>query len=932
MVSASAYRSRLGLMLTTALGSAMLASVAFAQAPATPAGEAENSQQADTGALEEVVVTATRQADTVNRVPLSVTAQTQRNLDQQGIRTVTDLQATVPALQVTQQLGSGVGNFSIRGIVQSAAGAATTGFYLDDTPLQKRNVAGGVGTANGTPIPPLFDLDRIEVLRGPQGTLYGGSSEGGTIRYIQPSPSLTRYSTYVRLQASTPKKGDESYEGGVAIGGPIIQDKLGFRVSAFARRQGGYIDMIDPVTRQEWAHNTGRNDVRVFRAAVTWAPTDRLRITGSYLSSRDKTDNVNTSYTLAPAGAITVPAACFNTAAYNAATPPRGGVPAPVAIGAANCAAATAANPSVFTLPGATYGPYNLDRYDSLAADVSPTKTNLQVASLTFDYDFENMSMKAITSYIDDQNKTVAPETSQLNRYPGGTLANPNGATVIDPVTGQSRVVMAGLNFNQAFAGVPTRFQGGHFVSNNRRYGLTQEVRFQSAANARPLSWVAGVYYSNIRNPQAYDNYYQLAQLGSVLYGFPNSNLGVQQRYGVAGLETAPGLFNNFDARRQSMKDVEIAGFAEANYWVTEKLRLTAGLRVSRVTFENSNLFIGPVTGVGPDNVNPANQVPNAANGGANSGQVSESPVTPKVGLQYNITDNDLVYLTASKGFRAGGINPLPSVGICGNALNVYGLSPTDLPQTYGSDSVWSYEAGAKFRVLENRVQLNGSVYRIDWKNPQVTLSPGFQCGLVSTYNADTARSQGFEVEAQARLFRSLTLNAAVGYNDAKFTSTTIGVVGRATPTNGFVQSNLVIAQDGQKMPIAPWTVNVGGRYDVDLSSNMRGYLRADWRWAKSYDQFQYGIGTFNPDVNRIPSIQNTNVRLGVEYGDFDINLFINNVFDRKKGVMTGGRGGCATPAAGGTAACSTYATYTPFYQINTGYPREIGFQIAYRH
>jgi outer membrane receptor protein involved in Fe transport len=491
---------------------------------------------------------------------------------------------------------------------------------------------------------------------------------------------------------------------------------------------------------------------------------------------------------------------------------------------------------------------------------------------------------------------------------------------------------MSGLNFNRAFAGVPTRFQGGHFVSNNRRYGLTQEVRFQSSANARPLSWVGGVYYSNIRNPQAYDNYYQLAQIGSVLYGFPNSNLGVQQRYGVAGLETADGLFNNFDARRQSMKDVEIAGFAEANYWVTDKLRLTAGLRVSRVTFEYSNVFIGPVTGVGPDNVNPANQVPNAANGGANAGQVSESPVTPKFGLQYNITDNDLVYLTASKGFRAGGINPLPSVGICGNALNVYGLTPTDLPQTYGSDSVWSYEAGAKFRVLENRVQLNGSVYRIDWKNPQVTLSPGFQCGLVSTYNADSARSQGFEVEAQARPFRNLTLNAAVGYNDAKYTATTIGVVGRATATNGGVQSNLVIAQDGQKMAVSPWTVNVGGRYDVDLSSSMRGYLRADWRWAKAYDQFQYGIGTFNPDVNRIPSIQNTNVRVGVEYGDFDINLFVNNVFDRKKGVMTGGRSGCATAAAGGTAACTTYSTYTPFYQINSGYPREIGFQIAYRH
>jgi outer membrane receptor protein involved in Fe transport len=924
MESTLAKRLRFGLLTTTAASAALVAGAAFAQ-------EAAPAQTTDSNQLQEVVVTATRQTSTVNRVPLSVTAATQRNLDQQGIRNITDLAATVPALQVTQSLGSGVGNFSIRGIVQSAAGAATTGFYLDDTPLQKRNVAGGVGTANGTPVPPLFDLERVEVLRGPQGTLYGGSSEGGTIRYIQPTPSLTRYSAYVRGQYSMPKKGDDSYELGVAVGGPIIQDKLGFRVSAFNKRQGGFIDMIDPVTGQEWAHNTGQNDVRVFRGALTWAPTDNLRITAAYLSSRDKTDNVNTTSTIAPAGAFSVPTVCFNTGAYNPATPSPGNVPTPVGRGDAACAAARAANPAVYTLPGQTYGPYNLDRYDSLASDVSRSKTNLQVASLTFDYDFEKMSVKAVTSYIDDQTKTTVPEQSQLNRYPGNTLAAPL-TTVVDPVTGQSRVILSGLNFNRAFGDVPTRYQAGHFVSDNRRYGITQEIRFQSAGDARPLSWVAGVFYSNIRNPQRYDNYYQLAQLGSVLYGYANSSLGVQQRYGVNGLETAPGLFNNFDARRQSMKDVEIAAFAEANYWVTEKLRITGGVRLSRVTFDYNNLFIGPVTGVGPDAVNPDRRAPNAANGGANSGGVSESPVTPKISAQYNLTENDLLYVTASKGFRAGGINPLPSVGICGNALNVYGLQPTDLPQTYGSDSVWSYEAGAKLRLFQNRAQLNASVYRIDWSNPQVTLSPGFQCGLVSTYNAESARSQGFEVEAQARLFRGLTVNAAFGYNDAKYTATTIGVVGRGTATNNFVQSNLVIAQDGQKMPISPYTISIGGRYDVDLTSDLRGYLRADWRYARRFDQFEFGIGTFNPDVNRIPSIQNTNVRVGVEYRDLDINLFVNNLFDRKVGAMTGGRSGCATPAQGGTAACTTYGSYTPLYQVNTGYPREIGVQIAYRH
>jgi outer membrane receptor protein involved in Fe transport len=869
--------------------------------------------------LEEVVVTATRQTDTVNRVPLSVTAQTQKNLDQQGIRAITDLVATVPGLQVNQQLGSGVGNFALRGIVQSSAGAATTGFYLDDTPLQKRNVAGGVATANGTPVPPLFDLDRIEVLRGPQGTLYGGSSEGGTIRYIQPQPSLTSFSEYGKIQGSVPKSGASSGEVGLAVGGPIVKDKLGFRVSGYRKHQGGFIDMVDPIANQVWKSNTGKDDISELRAAITWAPTEAARITASYFNSWDKTDNVNWSYTL-PTGAVTVPTLCFNPAAYTAATPPPGGVPAVVGRGDAACATAKAANPNVYTLPGATYGPFNLSRYQTLANDISPSKTVIRVANITADYDFKAFAAKLITSYFEDVNQTSTAETSQLGRYQSNAnSANPT-TTIADPLTGATRTVLQGPNFNKVFAGVPVRDQGGHFVAKNRRYGFTEELRLQSPGSAKPFSWVAGLFYSNIRNPQRYDNYYNLERLSGGLYG-----LTPQQRYGVRGLESTPGVFNVFDARRQSMKDVEKAAFAEANYWITSRLRATAGLRISEVSFTYANLFIGPVTGVGADNPNPALQTPNATNGGANSGKVSEKPVTPKFSLQYNVTDTDLVYVTASKGFRAGGINPLPAVGICGQALAVYGLTPTDLPQTYDSDSVWSYELGAKGRFLSNRLQVNGSVYRIDWQNPQVTLSPGFNCGLVSTYNAKSARSQGFELESQALLFPGFTANLAMGYNDSKYTATTIGVVGKTG-------TNLVVAVDGQKQPLAPYTISLGGRYEHEVASGFQMYGRVDWRFSATYKTTVFGIGQFAPDVNRVPAIQNTNIRIGVEHDDLDVSLFVNNLFDRKAGPYTGGRGGCASAATGGTAACTTYATYTPFYQLNTGYPREVGVQVVFRH
>src|SRR5688500_15330400 len=117
---------------------------------------AARAQQQST--LEEVVVTATRQTDTVNRVPLSITAVTQASLDQQGIRSLNDLQRTVPSLSVSDQAGTSL--ITIRGI-GSNIGAATTGVYLDDTPLQKRGQPGVIPT-NGAPVPPLFDLERVE--------------------------------------------------------------------------------------------------------------------------------------------------------------------------------------------------------------------------------------------------------------------------------------------------------------------------------------------------------------------------------------------------------------------------------------------------------------------------------------------------------------------------------------------------------------------------------------------------------------------------------------------------------------------------------------------------------------------------------------------------------------------------------------------------
>src|SRR6478752_7477927 len=248
--------------------------------------------------LEEVVITATRTSESINRVAVSVSAETQQSLDQQGIQTIADLAAATPGVRLTGfREASGSTTISIRGVTQQNATTPTTGFYLDETALQKR-AASGFGSQNGTPVPPLFDLERVEVLRGPQGTLFGGGSEGGTIRYIQTAPGLKDFSSYGRAQYVSTEGGDSGYEAGFGFGGPIIEDKLGFRASYFRRDTGGYIDLTDYRNGSVYDRDSNEGNVGAGRVAFTWAPSDTTRLTVWYLKSRDETDNLTTTYNL----------------------------------------------------------------------------------------------------------------------------------------------------------------------------------------------------------------------------------------------------------------------------------------------------------------------------------------------------------------------------------------------------------------------------------------------------------------------------------------------------------------------------------------------------------------------------------------------------------------------------------------------------------
>lgn len=259
------------------VGSAMLLASAASAETAAPAAQVADA----THDPNEIIVTATRQSEAISKVPISISAFSQKTLDTKGIKSFADVARFTPGVRFDE----GSNNVSIRGIA-SNAGAGTTGIYIDDTPIQIR----GLGFSSDNSLPAIFDLDRIEVLRGPQGTLFGAGSEGGTIRYITPQPSLTQLQTYDRAEVSSTAHGALSYEAGAAVGGPLVKDTLGVRISAWHRRDSGYIDHVDSQTGAIDDKNINHGEVTVLRGALAWEPSPGLRFTPSIQYQRRTTN------------------------------------------------------------------------------------------------------------------------------------------------------------------------------------------------------------------------------------------------------------------------------------------------------------------------------------------------------------------------------------------------------------------------------------------------------------------------------------------------------------------------------------------------------------------------------------------------------------------------------------------------------------------
>ncbi|HVR97474.1 MAG TPA: TonB-dependent receptor, partial [Thermoanaerobaculia bacterium] len=347
---------------------------------APPADQIEETEEKPQEKVtEEITVTALLREEKVQDVPFSVAAPTEEELRQRGVDSIEGIAQSTPGFTV-QNLGPGQSQVAVRGvssgqIVRDQPGVKEqVGVYLDDA---------GISLSLFTPDIDLFDMTRVELLRGPQGTLFGAGSASGTLRYITNQPRLGERETVVELVANSMTDGEPGGSAKVAVNAPV-GDQAALRVTAFFNSFGGYIDAVQPgLSVREDVNGGERLGARV---ALKYQPNDRLTITPRVVFQKVETDGWN------------------REDAFN-----------------------ILANPYTTTRPAVDLG----EREQFIQLE-EPFTDDFLLADLNIGYSFGDLTLTSITAYTNRDVLVVRDGTALSASIVGGSIGLPENVYTLD--------------------------------------------------------------------------------------------------------------------------------------------------------------------------------------------------------------------------------------------------------------------------------------------------------------------------------------------------------------------------------------------------------------------------------------------------------------------------------------------------------------------
>jgi iron complex outermembrane receptor protein len=801
---------------------------------------------AQEGSIEEIVVTARKRVENLQEVPIAVTVFTERTIQRAGIERPADFISLMPNVTIVDAANVGDTQVSIRGIVSTRDAESTFAYVVD----------GVLSTNPNSFNEELVDVQQIEVLKGPQGALYGRNAVAGAILVTTKAPS-DEFESEIRVGAGSAG----SQKASLRLSGPLSGDTLLGSISASYRSLDGFYDNV-------YVGGNGVVDFiedTSFRGRLIWSPNDSTKI------------DFRAGYSEVSAGAIN-----FN------------------AVFAIPAFEANFGDPSFFA---------NVNDHDFIFSFNVPGENEQETSELAVKADFSRDwgDITVIASYNNLEEYLLSDGTSAtfygyellpacrndrvtLNNAPSaiggadrtdlfGGFFQPFG--VFPPGNGQFPP-----NNDFDFAGVygpytPTACDGYQYQERNQD-DISAEIRFTSKQD-QSVRWIAGAYVTEIDREVV------------VAYG-ADQGLGFLRQPYVDPTGPNPTDLLFWDDFETSV----FAVFGELSFDFAESMELSLALRwdtedrkvknkVPNVSASGLNLnTLDPNNGFQPGPINPGY---NLNPGGIPDRSRTFDQLQPKITWRWGVTDNVNIYASGGVGFRSGGFNSLGSADLLefwfGTGLAPNYINPVNaqlvINDEYDKEVSTSYELGIKTQFLDRRFTLNAAVFNTDVEDNQFFEFFAGPFGLLRVVTTiDEINIKGFEADFNWIATENLSIFGGIGFLDSEIEEN--------------INRPLSV---GNKVPQAPdETYNLGAQLDLPIGDSMGFFARVDWQhvgdmWFHTlqgeatptiWDALFAGGGFITQDFSKAKrdAYDTINLRVGLEGERWTVVAWGRNITDEK--------------------------------------------------
>jgi len=852
--------------------------------------------------LQEVIVTANRREENAQNVPMTIQVLTEATLAKLNVKTFDDFVMYLPGV-TSHGVGPGQNNIYVRGLATAVGGEQSSGaigsfpnvaVYLDEQSAQLPNRNLDIYAA---------DLERIELLEGPQGTLFGASAEAGVLRYITNKPKLDLTEARVNAGYATTTHGGQSSNLDATLNIPVIPDKLAVRGVIYSEQRGGYINNI-PATfarapsdsgiagyfgGQVPANSVALNNFNIAANEINPVTYTGSRVTAWYRFNEDWDALIAESYQRIEADGV------FTEMAANSLGEPQPDLSVQLF------------NPS-----------YDKDRFENTALTV-----NGRIGALKLFYagsylvrnvdqvqDYTQYSRSAYGVYYQCANPRSNPAAAQCFT-PSGSWHD------VERNTHQSHELRLSTPSEYRIRGI-----GGLFYENYRIEEQVDWSYLTALQYFRPIGPPTGYYTLNGSRLLPNGGLVKFDSDPAVVF-VPSPVTSVNPHVRAPGDAFFDDITRGYTQKAAyASVDVEL---------VPRTLTLTAGTRYSRTTTSEVGSTVSSVgCGLIRNAPDPCVNHSNFINIDAEHLNKTYSGFQSRANLSWKVTEDALLYYTWSQGFRAGGFNRVPSPPALTSPLAANGRPNQAQAGQHGGyvtsvdfapDTLTNHELGWKTLWLDRRIQWNGALYQEDWKKTQIAVSGAgvFTFGVV--INGGDYQVRGVETSGLARLATGLTIEAGAAWNHSEMVRQATFLWRDGTPIDfGALQDASHHSVPNPSGPLGsplagapPFQGNIRARYEFAFNGYEAfaqiGAVHQSHSLSTTFQLSRDLQG--HPVLYDLPAFTTFGAALGITKDTWLVQLYGENLTDTRAHL---------------------YASYTQYYKaITVNRPRTIGLGFSHK-